>query len=99
MTSKELHDLLFLELHGYLLWRVFLCRCHVSCQGQSRRGLRSWEEGVEPKIQPRAQSSAQGLMGHLPKIVESQDYGGPSEWEQQPKKAWQDNIANKKPKE
>jgi hypothetical protein len=36
-----------------------------------RRGV------VEPKIQPRAQSLTQGLMGHLPKIIESQDHGKP----------------------
>ena len=30
------------------------------------------------QIQPRAQSSAQGLMGHLPKIIESQNHESPN---------------------
>ena len=49
-------------------------------------------EGVEPKIQPRAQSLAQGLMGHLLKRIESQNYGSPNKnysspnkWGQEPK--------------
>ena len=54
----------------------------MACRGRSRRRLESWEEEVEPKIQPRAQSLAQGLVGHLPKIIESQDYEGPSKREQ-----------------
>ena len=33
------------------------------------------EKGVvEPKIQPMAQSLAQGLVGHFPKIFKSQDH-------------------------
>ena len=46
--------------------------CHA--EGDYNVGLSFFlEEGVEPKIQPSAQSLAQGLMGHLPKIFESQD--------------------------
>jgi hypothetical protein len=33
---------------------------------------------VEPKIQPRAQSLAQGLVGHFPKIFKSQDHESPN---------------------
>ena len=70
------------QLYHYIspkkMWRVFLCWCHVSCRGRSQRGLGSWEEGGT-QIQSRAQNSAQRLMGHLPKIFESQDYGSPSE--------------------
>ena len=61
---------------------MFLWWCHVACRGRSRRGLESWEEGVDPKIQPRAQSLAQGLMGHLPRIFESQDFEAQVKWEQ-----------------
>jgi hypothetical protein len=33
---------------------------------------------AEPKIQPRAPSSAQGLMGYFPKIFRSQDHKSPN---------------------
>jgi hypothetical protein len=54
-----------------------------------RRGV------VEPKIQPRAQSSTQGLIGHLPKIIKSQDHGNLSKMRTKTKKAYQCAIANK----
>ena len=57
-----------------------------------RRGV------VEPKIQPRVQSSTQGLMGHLPKIIKSQDHGNLSNMKTRTKKAYQGPIANKSPK-
>jgi hypothetical protein len=38
-------------------------------------------------------------MGHLPKIIESQDYGSPKQMRTRTKKACQGDIANKKPKE
>ena len=58
-----------------------------------RRGV------VEPKIQPRAQRSTQGLMGHLPKIIESQDHGNPSKMRTRTKKSYQGDIADEKSKE
>ena len=57
-----------------------------------RRGV------VEPKIQPRAQSWTQGLIGHLPKIIKSQDHGNLSNMRTRIKKAYQGAIANKSPK-
>ena len=89
----NIHDDLFLEV-----WGEFLCQCHVSCRGRSQRGLEFWEERVEPKIQPRAQSLTQGLMRHLPKIIESQDHGSPSKWEQGPRRLGE-IISTRKPKE
>jgi hypothetical protein len=56
-----------------------------------RRGI------VELKIQPRVQSSTQGLMGHLPKIIKSQDHGNLSKMRTRTKKAYQGAIANKSP--
>ena len=58
------------------------------------------EKGVaESKTQPRAQSLAQGLVGHLPKIIESQDHGNPSKMRIRTKKSYQGDIADKKSKE
>ena len=75
---RELYSII-LNLRNEWLWGVFLLTYHVACRGRSQRGLESWEEGAEPKIQPRAQNTAQGLVGHLPRIFESQNYESPSE--------------------
>ena len=45
--------------------------CHTEV-GLALKGNR-----VEPKIQPRAQNLAQGLVGQLPCIVEDQIYESP----------------------
>jgi hypothetical protein len=60
----------------------------------------SFREGVvEPKTQARVQSLAQGLVGHLPKIIESQDHESPSKMRTRIKKIYQGDVANKKSKE
>ena len=45
---------------------------------------------VEPKIQPRAQSSAQGLVGHLPKMLKSQNCKVQVRWKQG--RRWLTNV-------
>ncbi len=59
--------------------------------------LKKWV--VEPKIQPRAQSLAQGLVRHFPKIIESQDHKSPNKMRTKTKKVYPSDIANKEPKE
>ncbi len=57
------------------------CFCYGStrcAEGDHHVGLNLKNKVVvEPKIQPRAQSLAQGLMRHFPKIFESQDHKCP----------------------
>jgi hypothetical protein len=67
------------------------------------RAITTWTRVLnrvaEPKIQPRAQSLAQGLVGHFPKIFESQDHKSPNTMSTRTKKVYQDDITNKEPKE
>ena len=89
-----------------ILSKVLMASCEgCFCDGTTWRvegdhyvGLDLKKGVAEPKIQPRALNSAQGLMGYFPRIFRSQDHKSPNKFKTRTRRLIKTMLSIKSPK-